>query len=148
MSEAVEIRPAVLEDCGSIGILAHNLGYPSTIETVKKRLSQIIQNNEHQVFVAGEIGGMLVGFIHIYQNFHIETDTSAEIGALVVSPEHRRLGIGRRLFNQAIEWSTDRNLRIIRCRNHAPDAESFAFFNNMNFRQLNPQIVFVYHLPT
>ncbi len=147
ITESLDIRPAIIEDSEGITLLAQNLGFPSRSVDVKSRLRRILDHDDHQIYVAGEDGGLLIGFIHIYQSFLIETDPFAEIGALIVSSNHRRLGIGRLLFKRAEDWCRDRSLRTIRCRNHAADSDSFAFFNNMQFKQLLPQSVFVYHLP-
>jgi N-acetylglutamate synthase-like GNAT family acetyltransferase len=141
----IEIREARPDDCESIAGLARELGYKTRSEDVQRRLTDVLNNPDHRIFVADNSGKQITGFIHIYRNLHIETDHIAEIGALVVSLQLRGTGIGRQLLESAAAWSAEQNLRTIRCRNHNSDASGF--FLRIGFRQLNPQLVFVYHLP-
>jgi GNAT superfamily N-acetyltransferase len=104
------VRPAQPRDSDRIADLAGHLGYPSTGEEVRERLSQMQDANQYAVFVAELPDGKIAGWIGLYTFRAIELETAAEISGLIVDEAVRSCGIGKTLLDAAEAWA-----RIIGC---------------------------------
>jgi GNAT superfamily N-acetyltransferase len=99
------VRPAQPCDCERMAFLAGQLGYPSTAEEVRKRLSQMHDSNQYAVFVAELPSGRIAGWIGLYILRAIELEISAEISGLIVDEDVRSCGIGTMLLDAAERWA-------------------------------------------
>ena len=91
-------------DVESISQLSDQLGYLSTNDAIKNRLSEILKNKDNCVFVACE-GKTIVGQIHGFYALRVESDPFIEIGGLVVSGNYRKKGIGKILADEVVGWA-------------------------------------------
>ena len=48
------------------------------------RLSSLLLQSDHALFVAERLDGHLLGLVHVYRCFLVHTDPEAQIGGLVV----------------------------------------------------------------
>lgn len=93
------IRRARLADAPVIATLFTELGYPSTLDEIARRLPRLLADHDEAVFVADD--GVVVGCLHIGVYAILERDLSAQIMGLVVAASHRRRGVGRSLIEAA-----------------------------------------------
>jgi N-acetylglutamate synthase-like GNAT family acetyltransferase len=93
---SVEIRPMRSEDLNRVSELSAQLGYPVSMDVLEVRFSRIADNPGQALFVA-ESNGRVVGWVHVHPQLLLESEPYAEIGALVVGEDARRIGAGRAL---------------------------------------------------
>ncbi|HYT76375.1 MAG TPA: GNAT family N-acetyltransferase, partial [Vicinamibacterales bacterium] len=91
------IRRAVPADAGRIAELSGVLGYPVESELMAQRLERLTASPSDVVLVAALGARTLVGWLHGAAHELLETGAQCEIAGLVVDPEYRKLGAGRRL---------------------------------------------------
>lgn len=137
------IRTARAADAGRIALLSGQLGYPATAEDVRRRLRRLDGDTEHAVYVAVEPGGEIVAWFHIHLVHLIESDTQAEVSALVVDATRRSQGIGRLLMQQAEQWARAKGCRSVRLRSRITRERAHAFFEELGYNVLKTQKVFV-----
>ncbi len=80
--------------------------------------------------VNGRIVGVLVGEIRSWE-FHLPP--TGWITVLMVDPDHRRRGIGRRLLAEALEYFRERGVRSVRTMVGWADGDVLSFFTAMGF---------------
>lgn len=135
------IRTAEIEDSRSITELSNQLGYPSEIIEVQKRLMELLQNNDNCVFIALE-GEKVVGWVHGFYSRRIESESFVEIGGLVVDIEYRKKGIGKLLINEINKWPSTKQCKRIRVRCNTVRKESHLFYQQLGFEINKEQKVF------
>lgn len=134
-------REAELKDAEFITKLSNQLGYKTTIEKVRNRLSDILSNVDNCIYVIID-NEYIIGWIHGFYSLRIESDTFIEIGGMVVDENYRRKGIGKMLVEKVIEWSRFKNIHKIRVRCNTHRKETHAFYNNIGFIETKEQKIF------
>jgi len=137
----INIRKVKIEDCKLINKLSNQLGYKSDIDETKNRLFTIVNSTEHSVYIA-ELENNVVGWIHGFISYRIESDTFTEIGGLVVDENHRRLGIGQLLVAKVLKWSKEKGVKRTRVRCNSKRIESHLFYENIGFDLYKEQKIF------
>jgi GNAT superfamily N-acetyltransferase len=143
LTALVKIRPVGRQHAQSIALLAGQLGYPSTAAQILERLEWIQRDEGHAVFVAEPAAGLAVGWVHVFVCHLVESDTSAEIGGLVVDQRHRDAGFGRLLLEQAEAWARTHGCGSIRLRSNVIRKEAHAFYLKRGYTLLKTQHAFV-----
>ncbi len=134
-------RIAELKDAERITELSTQLGYEATIETVYNRLSGILTNTDHCVYVIMD-NEQIIGWIHGFYTLRVESDPFVELGGMVVDEIYRRKGIGKMLVNNVIEWSHLKKCAKIRVRCNTLRRETHLFYNHIGFVETKEQKVF------
>ena len=134
------IRPAHIADASSIAVLSEQLGYPSAIEAIERRLSALISDTQHGVFVAEE--DVVVGWIHVTVMHSVESDAYAEIRGLVVDELHRGKGIGTQLIKAAEKWTSEKGFKKIRIRTNVVRTETIEYYKKCGYAITKTQRVF------
>ncbi|WEG14548.1 GNAT family N-acetyltransferase [Pullulanibacillus sp. KACC 23026] len=137
------IRKASLSDLSEITRLCLPLGYPVSEKEISSRVDQILNDNDHAVFVFETNEGLetLSGWIHIFGKHLIELEY-AEIGGLVVDIEKRRQRIGERLMRRCEEWAKEKGYEEIRLRSGGQRKEAHAFYEKIGYQNINWQQLF------
>lgn len=101
MLQDLEIREARAGDVEALAGLMTDLGYPSTPESMRLRFERISSHPAYHTLVA-ERDGRVIGMAGLETGLYYELDADyARISALVVAPDHRRLGVGAALVREA-----------------------------------------------
>ncbi|MFS0824684.1 N-acetyltransferase family protein [Bacillus sp. 1P02SD] len=101
----MEIREATVYDIEELTSLVEQLGYPTTIENMKTRFSNIESSPDYHTLVAS-YDGKIVGMIGIVKGYYYELDGFyVRIVALVVDSNYRNKGIGKKLLEEAESWA-------------------------------------------
>jgi GNAT superfamily N-acetyltransferase len=101
----MEIRKATMNDIKEITNLMEHLGYPTTIEQMKKRFSNIESSPDYHTLLAS-YDDKIVGMIGLVKGYYYELDgLYVRIVALVVDSNHRNKGIGKQLLKEAEIWA-------------------------------------------
>lgn len=139
------IRPAAPSDLPALAGLAGQLGYPSSVEQLGRRLEPLLASPEHAVWVAeapdSGSGSTVVAWIHVGAARTLESDPGGEIYGLVVHQSHRNAGLGARLVEQAIAWTAERGFRRLRVRSNVVREDAHRFYRRMGFEASKTQAV-------
>ena len=138
----MNIRSVTEHDIESIATLSGELGYPTRAEDVGRRLAKIVTTEDHAVYVAEGSDGSVVGWIHVFGAFRVESEPFAEIGGLVVAVAHRGGGIGRLLCERASQWAGDHGFPALRVRTRAERAAAHRFYERIGFSRAKTQEIF------
>lgn len=107
------IREAVVDDADPVAQLITELGYPTTADEMRGRLSTILNNPYHMTFVA-EAGGNVVAVAGISLDHYYEKDgVYARLAVLAVTAPSRGRGIGTQLVDAAEGWSLGAGAREV-----------------------------------
>ena len=138
----IHLRRAVVVDSKQIALLAGELGYPSTAGEITNRIKSVNGDADHAVFVAEDDRSKIVGWIHVMTLVHLESGRFAEIAGLVVSENHRSLGIGRMLVNQAERWASGKGCASMTVRSNIVRTETHKFYERLGYPLIKRQKVF------
>jgi GNAT superfamily N-acetyltransferase len=134
------IRSARPEDAPALAALCAQLGYPLTAEAVRDNLKHIEAGGGHQVLVA-VAGGAVVGWLHVREEWALESGGRAEIAGLVVDAAWRNLGIGARLVAEGEAWARTRGHTRLRVRSRVEREEAHRFYRRLGFQDTKVQAV-------
>lgn len=88
------IRDARPTDAQALATLIGELGYPTSAETVSRRLEGLRSSGADRVIVA-ELAGEVIGLANLHTSLTVEYDEPvAKLNGIVVDERHRRRGIG------------------------------------------------------
>ena len=137
----VTIRLARVGDAGRIAELATQLGYPTTLEQMQWRLSQVGQAEERAVYVAVR-DGRVVGWIHVCVRPLVQVDRAAEIEGLVVDEACRGQGIGRLLIRQVEQWVGEKGCDTIYVRSNIIRERAHVFYWELGYENIKTSLTF------
>ena len=138
---APTIRPATLDDAASIAGLSDQLGYPTSPERMRERLSIVLPKDDQRLFTA-ERDGRLVGWLHVAKIEMVESDPFAEIYGLVVRDTERGQGIGPLLLRAAEAWAAAQGLPKVRVRCNVVRERTHRFYEREGFAVSKTQKIF------
>lgn len=137
----ITIRGSELNDLPKLTNLCVELGYPAREDQVLKRLKKLLKSSSETVLVAVE-QTEVIGWIHIFISFRLESDPFPEIGGLVVSSKYRSIGIGKLLVNAAEKWALEKGFTKIRVRSRLERTEAKRFYEREGYQVKKSQNVF------
>ncbi len=145
-NDTIHSRPATIFDAIAIAELACQLGYPTTISKAATRLAHLLNKSDNTVLVAVTKLNVVIGWIHVFGAYRIESDPFAEIGGLVVDQSHRNHGVGKDLVEAAIEWARNRGYHSLKVRSNVIRAGAHKFYAREGFSLVKNQGVFEINL--
>jgi ribosomal protein S18 acetylase RimI-like enzyme len=131
----IAIRDATVADSKAIAALVSSLGYPTTPDTMRKRLESIVADNDYDTLVARD-GEQVVGFIGVRVGPLYESDAPyGQIMALAVAVDYHRRGVGTRLIRAAESTLISRGagLSVVTSGNQRAGAHAFYETNGYTF---------------
>ncbi|HKT13181.1 MAG TPA: GNAT family N-acetyltransferase [Terriglobia bacterium] len=138
----VRIRAAQMEDAGRLAALSGQLGYPSSIASVRRRLRNLLADPEHAVWVAENESGAIGGWIHVFIKHLLESDREAEIGGLVVDQDFRGQGAGKALVERAERWAKSKRMRSVYVRSNIIRKDAHIFYQKLGYKIIKTQSAF------
>ena len=127
LTPAPPIRAATLDDAAQLAALLDALGYPCSAEDAAERIRRVQDDPDQQLLVA-ELHGSLQGLLCLDVMYYLPLGArTARILALSVSPEARRMGVGRSLLREAEARAREAGaLRIeLTTADHRTEAHAF-----------------------
>ena len=140
-SNRLTIRLAHLRDAERIAVLSEQLGYPASQEEMERRLNKIEHDTNHALFFA-EIGGRVIGWIHVLICPIVIFGLEVEVGGLVVDEEYRRSGAGRLLMERAEQWVREKGCRAVYLRSNIIRQDARPFYERIGYTVIKTQLAF------
>lgn len=141
MNNSIKIQIVKSNDVTSLSYLVFQLGYSGDDTKTSNRLSKILKQNDHCVYTA-EVNEQIVGWIHAFITYRVESDAFVEIGGLVVDDKHRKQGIGKALVDAVIDWAKEKNMPKVRVRCNIIRDDAHAFYEQIGFEKKKEQNIF------
>jgi GNAT superfamily N-acetyltransferase len=127
------IRSATLDDATVIGELVTELGYPTTGQSMRKRLRMLAADSTYATFVA-ERNDTVVGMIGGTTGHYYEKDgLYARLLVLSVSSQSRGSGIGAQLVAALERWAVSRGARDIIVNSAFHRTRAHAFYERLGY---------------
>ena len=136
------IRTASETDAETIAHLSCALGYATTGEVIRSRLRALLGSHNDLVIVAVDNSDALIGWLQAHASHVLESGFRVEITGLIVSPEARRLGVGRTLVSAAEQWARKLGAEAIVVRSNVQRTESHAFYPSLGYDTTKTQKVY------
>lgn len=141
MKPALVIREMNEADGEAVNALSIQLGYPSSAEKMKERISVIIGHMDHCAYVA-EYNQNVIGWIHAFYTIRIESEPFIEIAGLVVDQDFRKINAGRALVSRVSSWSLSKGIKSVRVRSATTRTGAHEFYSCLGFKKVKEQAVF------
>lgn len=136
----ISIRLADLKDAASIAELSQQLGYSVPTGETRKKLNEILQQENHVVFVAVR-EERVAGWIHGFYLPRLTSEPFAEIAAMVVDENQRKQGIGKLLCKAVIRWAKEKGIKSLRVRCNIVRTDTHQFYQKLGFVEKKEQKV-------
>jgi GNAT superfamily N-acetyltransferase len=140
------IRTACSDHYERIAVLATQLGYPSTVDEIQRRVSEMADSDLYVVFVAENLQHKVIGWIGAYIFSSVAMDKYAEISGLVVDQEGRCQGIGAQLLLAAEEWARTAGCLRLSVRSNVVRERAHQFYLRQGYGPTKTQKTFVKRL--
>ena len=137
----LSIRRIAVTDAEAAASLSGELGYPVSVEGMEERIRCLADLADHAVFVA-RIGEQLVGWIDVGVTHHLQANTYAEIGGLVVSSGFRSAGVGKKLVAHAEQWAAARGIQRMVVRSQIAREGAHRFYLREGYERTKTSAVF------
>ena len=137
----IVVRKISKEDVAAVTALNHQLGYPLSIDQTLQNINAVIENKDHDAFVAADKINV-IGWIGVARAIQIETLPYCEIRGLVVDDRYRKLGIGKMLIEKAKQWAKEKGDDKLRLRCNVIRSEAHLFYQHLGFKEIKQQKVF------
>ncbi len=132
MSE-IFIRRGTIEDSLSLSYLMGDLGYPTTEEEMRDRLTYILQDPSYICFVAC-YNDLVIGMIGLVKGYYFEKNgTYLRIIALVICEEYQGNGFGKSLVRHAEEWAEEQGCTSIVLHSGKHRTDTHEFYRNLDY---------------
>lgn len=131
----LNIRPYASSDLASLTELMTDLGTPSTLEDMQKRMERMEASPNYCTFVA-TMNDAVVGMIGIRMQFsYVSSDLKTQISALVTKEEFQGRGIGKALIKHVEEWMEARGSHFVYLTSGIKESRSAAheFYKKAGF---------------
>jgi GNAT superfamily N-acetyltransferase len=137
----VQIRPIRAGDAAAATVLCTQLGYPAEEAAVLARMTQIA-DDAHRTILVACLDDVVVGWIDLSVEYHLQSEPAALIGGLIVAESVRNHGIGRQLCKAAEDWTRARGVRRLRVRSNAIRERAHAFYLRDGYARVKTSTVF------
>jgi GNAT superfamily N-acetyltransferase len=141
LNNRANIRRIREEDAEAVAELVAQLGYQRTPEQVRRWARDLESWPEQATFVA-ELNGEVAAWIDVSLERRLQSEVFGLIGGLVVRDGLRGSGIGRRLCEQAEDWSRQHGAKKIRVTSRSTREAAHRFYLRDGYRQTKISMVF------
>jgi GNAT superfamily N-acetyltransferase len=137
----VVFRQLTVEDAEEAAELSSQLGYPCSVDDIRRRIDERSRSKD-SVVLGAILNGELVGWIDAAVEQHLQSSPCAVIGGLVVRDDTRGLGIGSRLCLEIEEWARGKELAVLRVRSQIKREDAHRFYLRDGYSKVKTSVVF------
>jgi GNAT superfamily N-acetyltransferase len=135
----VSIEKATAEDYLAIHHLNKvALGYDFDVEQTQRNVQALLNNPEHQIFVA-KMNDVVVGIAHGESYQTLFYPLKVNVMALAVLPDYQRQGIGTALLQQLEIWAKSIGATAVRLHSGAQRTRAHEFYQDCGYTLTNTQ---------
>lgn len=127
-------------DLPALEALLPHLGYHVTLAELTARYERARNSPEHAFLVTEGAG--VTGWAHVFGVRLLESAGYAELGGIVVAPEHRRQGIGKGLVAACAQWARSRGFQRLRLSSGVHRDEAHRFYEAFGFHKAKAAYAF------
>ena len=142
ISDKCHIRAAGCGDCERMAALATQLGYPSNVQDIQRRTTEMTDPKCFAVFVAEGCRHEVIGWIGAYIFRSVEMDKYAEISGLVVDESARCQGVGAKLLGAAEERARTTGCARLAVRSNIVRERAHRFYLSHAYQHIKTQNTF------
>ena len=119
----------------------------SDLELAERYLKERMENNEAQVFIAySKEVSQLFGFTLLYPKFSsVSAKKNWHIGDLYVEQNHRKLGIGNKLLQTAINFAKEQNAVFVSLNTALDNFTAQNIYEKFGFEKREPTPGYFYY---
>lgn len=133
MNSSLIIREAVLADAEEIcTVNRDSLGYDFPLESVRERLSCILNSPRYKVLVA-EHNGKVIGCIQGADHDGLYFEPMKDVVGLAVLDEAKGLGAGRKLLEAVEQWAKNCGCAGVRLESGMERLPAHAFYEHCGY---------------
>jgi GNAT superfamily N-acetyltransferase len=138
----ISVRPISFQDAEVAAELSGQLGYKTSLATMRNRIEKLLCNGSSQAAFVACLGAEVVAWIEIAIVQHLQSEPHTVVGGLVVREDVRSRGIGSRLLTEAEAWSRKQGIPVVRVRSQAARQDAHRFYLREGYRQVKTSAVF------
>ena len=140
--KSVTIRRARQADAPRIAELSGQLGYPTTVREMARRLKVTLREKSGACFVAETKENGVVGWVHVSLTPLLEVEKRAEVNGLVVEEKVRSRGAGSRLLQVAEVWARKKHCKGVSLRSNVLRERAHGFYLRHGYEHYKTQKAF------
>ncbi len=133
MKLALAVRDARPADVAAVHRLIGQLADAPDEAEFRVRYERVLAASDHRMIVA-ELGGEVVGVLHVFERPALEKPCEAVVQALVVDDDRRSAGIGEALMREAETWAATRKLGSTALYTRIDRDRARRFYERLGFR--------------
>jgi GNAT superfamily N-acetyltransferase len=120
--------------------LQTEMGLPVSADDVRRRMVSLPREDRLLLAVGGDT---LLGYAHLRVTHDLLTEETAEVVAIVVTKNHRRQGVGRRLIAASETWALESGRARLLLRTDVVRTDAHAFFLALGYDESATTLEFV-----
>jgi len=140
--QSVRTRRARSTDARRVAELSGQLGYPTTVVEITKRMRRLKPASQNALFVAESRDAGVVGWAHVSVTHLVEVGTRAELNGLIVAEDQRSLGAGARLLEDAEDWARKHGCPSMSVRSNVIRERAHKFYERQGYEHYKTQKAF------
>lgn len=130
------LRDITIFDANEIQKISNfELGYDVDLDTVKKQIEKLTNDNKHNVIIGfeNEQTRKIIGFVHaeLYESLYM--DTGLNILGLAVDSNFQGQGIGKKLMSAIEDYALKNNISFIRLNSNVRRVEAHKFYESIGY---------------
>lgn len=130
------------EDARAVARLCAELGYLVAEDEVRRRFCALKGAEDHELLVAQDDRGSVVGWVHAHVPRLLLADRVAEVLGLVVDENRRGEGVGRLLMAEAERWAAKKGCDEVRLRSDVVREDAHRFYEGFGYGVRATSLVF------
>ena len=139
-NQSAKIRKAKTSDAKTLATLSKELGYPTQIDRMKKKIKRLGSRFDHVILVAET--NRVLGWLHACIVESVESEPHVEIRGMVVAKTQRGTGVGTLLLSAAEQWAKRRGFARVRVRTNVKRKLTMQFYRKRGYLLSKTQNVY------
>lgn len=128
------IRPLKSTDLAGLLPLIDTLGYEASPGEIARRLSALLEREDHLV-LAAQVKDEVLGFLHAFERRCLEKPATLVVQAIAVSPMTQGLGLGKKLMAEVEQQARDRRMEGVSLSSRIDRSGAHAFYERLGYER-------------
>ena len=138
----MKIRRVRASDAARLAELSGQLGYPTAVKQMEKRLRGVLKDSDGACFVAETKERGVIGWVHVSTTPLIEVERRAEVNGLVVDETLRSQGAGWLLLDAGEKWARKKGCQGVSVRSNVIRERAHGFYLRHGYEHYKTQKAF------